>query len=132
MKKKDWLYWALTFIAAATVLSGLVQVVSPGFVLNAMSSEITSTTKHFFAIVGMFMMLFGGLFLHALLSKRNHPIPVMWASLQKFGAAIAVALGVMNHIFSFLALGVAGFDLLSGILGVLYWLRISDANEAGQ
>jgi hypothetical protein len=127
MKKKDWLYWVLVLIAAATVLTGLAQMLSPGFVLSTMKAEIDPTSKHFFGIVGMFMVLFGGLFLNALLSRANHPVAVFWASMQKLGAAVAVGLGVMNHIFSSLALGVAGFDLLSGILGIIYWLRIRNS-----
>ena len=124
MKKHDPLYWGLVIIAGLTVVSGLVQVLATAFELRMLGAESTATTIHFFAIVGMFMTLFGGAMLHALLSPDDHPIVVLWASLQKFGAFGAVALGVHHGIFSPLALAVAFFDLFSGILGLWYWRRI--------
>lgn len=124
MKRKNWLYWVLTLIAAATVLSGLVQMVAPGFVLRVVGGATDPAGEHFFRIVGMFMVLFGGMTLQALLSPLDHPLPVFWASLQKLGAAAAVGLGVSRGFFGSLALLVAGFDLLSGILLLAYWSSI--------
>jgi hypothetical protein len=99
--------WVLLFIAVATFLSGAVQMIAPGFVLNLVRASQTPTSLHFFAIVGMFMVLFGGLLWHALLTQdsRSQAIPVLWASLQKFGASIAVALGIAHAIFSPLSHG---------------------------
>ena len=124
MKQRDWLSWLLIVIAGLTIFSGLFQMLAPGFELRLLSAEVTPTSKHFFGIVGMFMVLFGGAFLNALLSAANQPIVVFWCSLQKFGASAAVGLGVLHHIFSPLALAVASFDLGSGILGIWYWARI--------
>jgi hypothetical protein len=124
MKTRDALYWILVAIAALTVFSGIVQMVVPDFELRMLSAKSTATSRHFFGIVGMFMTLFGGAMLHALLSPKDHPVVVFWASLQKFGAVCAVALGVGRGIFSTLALTVAFFDLASGILGMSYWCRI--------
>lgn len=127
MKTRDWHYWTLAAIAVITIFSGLLQMSSPGFELRMLSAESTPTSRHFFAIVGMFMVLFGGAFLHALCSPAHHPVVVLWASFQKFGAFAAVALGVLNHIFSPLALLVASFDLCSGVLGIWYWRKIRQA-----
>lgn len=124
MKQKDWLYWLLLLIAAMTALTGFIQVVAPAFILHLLAAETTATSNHFFAIVGMFMILFGGATMHALLSQRHHPVVILWSCLQKFGAAAAVGLGVQHGIFSSLALVVAGVDFLSGILGFWYWQRI--------
>ena len=117
---RSWLYRVLLAIGAVTVLSGLGQAVRPDLVLGVVGGEATPASMHFFGIVGMFMVLFGGLLLHALLSPDPQPAAVLWAGLQKFGAAGAVGLGVLNGIFSPLALAVAGFDLLSGVLILLY------------
>lgn len=130
MKSKNWIYGALVAIAAITVLSGLTQMIAPGFVLKIMSSEITATSQHFFAIVGMFMVLFGGLMLHALLSCSHHPMAILWGGFQKLGAFCAVGLGVINGIFSALALLIAFFDLFSGVLALFYWSKIK--NHAGK
>ncbi|MGA6827861.1 patatin [Nitrospira sp. NS4] len=124
MKTKDWLYWALVTIGAITVLSGSLQMVAPGLVLTLIGGDMTPTSLHFFGIIGMFMVLFGGAMLQALLSPLHHPVVLFWASLQKFGASVAVGLGVLHLLFSPLALMVAGFDLLSGILGIWYWSRV--------
>jgi hypothetical protein len=121
---RDRLGFLLAVIAAATVVSGVVQLVAPGFVLDLLDAESTETTRHFFGIVGMFMAIVGGLLLHALLKP---PPParfvIVWASLQKLGASAAVTLGVGRDVFSKLALLVAGFDLLTAVVGALYLWR---------
>ncbi len=127
MKPRPVLFWTLVAIGIVTVSSGLMQVFAPGTVLHLVGAEATPTTRHFFAIVGMFMTLFGGLLLHALFSPAHHPAMVFWASLQKFGASLAVGVGVLHDIFSGLALLVAGFDFLSGLLVLWYWSRIRSA-----
>lgn len=124
MKKKDWLYWLLLLIAASTFLTGGVQAIAPAFILRLLSAETTTTSQHFFAIVGMFMVLFGGATLHALLSFKHHPVVILWSSFQKFGASVAVALGVQRGVFASLALVVAVIDFGSGVLALWYWSRI--------
>jgi hypothetical protein len=118
--------WVLLFISVATVLSGAVQMIAPGYVLTVVRASQTPASLHFFGIVGMFMVLFGGLLWHALTQEpRVQSIPVLWASLQKFGASIAVVLGIVHAIFqSPLAWAVAGFDFLSGVLALAWWFRI--------
>jgi hypothetical protein len=111
-------------IAAITVITGLTQILAPGFVLGLLSAESTDTTRHLFATVGMFMVLFGGLFLQALLDRGEHPMVVLWASLQKVGASAAVFLGVARGVFAVVAVAVAGFDLLSGTRGLALWNRV--------
>ena len=124
MKKKDWLYWLLVLIATSTFLTGGVQAIAPAFILRLLSAETTTTSQHFFAIVGMFMVLFGGATLHALLSIKHHPVVILWSSFQKFGASVAVGLGVQRGVFASLALVVAVIDFLSGVLAIWYWSRI--------
>jgi hypothetical protein len=120
MRPQGFLYWLGVFIAVATAASGALQMVCPRFVLGLVGAEIGPTTSHFFAIVGMFMLLFGGLTFQGLLQWESTPL--LWASLQKFGAAAAVGIGVMHNLFAPLALAVAVFDLLSGLLFAWLWL----------
>lgn len=124
MKKKDWLYRILALIGLATAASGLLQMSVPAFVLGTIGGETTSGNLHSFRIVGMFMFLFGGLLFQALTSPEHHPLAVLWAGIQKFGAFGAIALGVIWGLFSPLAWGVALFDFLSGVLIFWYWLSI--------
>ena len=121
---KEMLRKILLLISVLTVVSGLVQLIVPGFVLGFIGGETSPGGNHSFGIVGMFMVLFGGLLLQALFAKEPQPIAVFWCGLQKFGAAVAVTLGVMRDLFSWLAMGVAGFDLLSGVLILIYWFMI--------
>ena len=110
-------------ISIATVISGLTQVIAPGFVLDFIGGEITDTSKHFFAIIGMFMTLFGGLMLHSVYSAHPQKPAILWSAFQKLGAFAAVSLGVMNDLFGSIAYGVAFFDLFSGLL-FLYYLKL--------
>src|SRR5438477_751561 len=110
------LYWLLVLISVSTLISGLVQIFAPGFILGLIGAEITPATRQCFGTIGMFMALFGGLLLHGLITRQMLTPVFFWAGLQKIGAFVAVAIGVANHVFSPMAMLVAGFDLLSGIL----------------
>ncbi len=124
MKPRTLLWWLVTAIAAITVVSGLVQMMAPRFVLNLVGGEITPASAHFFGIVGMFMLLFGGALLHEVFSTRNQPIVPLWAAFQKCGAVAAVVLGVVKGIFSPFGLLISGFDLISALIIFVYWARI--------
>ncbi|MDR8389610.1 hypothetical protein NC796_00585 [Aliifodinibius sp. S!AR15-10] len=125
MVYRNYLKIILKIIAVLTIISGLVQMFVPDFVLGMIGGEITGSTLHFFGIIGMFMVMFGGLLLHALSGDRKLPVAVLWCGLQKFGAAVAVSLAVGRGLLSWLALGVAGFDLLSGVLIMMHWYAIN-------
>ena len=124
MKPQTLLGWLVAAIAAITVVSGLVQMLAPRIVLRLIGTESTSASAHFFGIVGMFMLLFGGALLHEVFSAPAQPIVALWAGLQKFGAVAAVVLGVLKGIFSPLALLVSSFDLVSALIIFVYWSRI--------
>jgi len=124
MSAKDLLRWLVGAIAAITVVSGLTQMLAPGFVLTMIGGQVTPASAHFFGIIGMFMLLFGGALLHEILSTPPQPIVALWAALQKCGAVAAVGLGVFRHIFSPSALLVSGFDLISALFIFWYWWRI--------
>lgn len=115
---------ALVAISGLTVISGAIQTLLPKRMLRALAAEDDAATRHFFGTIGMFMVVVGGGLLDALLRPGRDPVILFWAALQKFGAAVAVAIGVRRRIFSPLALAVAGFDFLSGLLAVAYWRRI--------
>lgn len=111
-------------ISLATIISGLAQMISPQTVLTFIQAEITPTSAHFFAIVGMFMTLFGGLMLHAIYSPYPQRPAVLWCAFQKLGAFAAVGLGILNGIFAPIAAAVAIFDLFSGLVFLYYYKRI--------
>jgi hypothetical protein len=128
MRDSPLMFWAAVAIALATLLSGAAQMTCPSLVLRLVGGETGPSQGHFFGIIGMFMVLFGGLLFQGL--SQGAPIALFWAGLQKFGAAAAVGLGAANHLFSPLAWAVAGFDLLSGlIIARLWWLALSGPGE---
>ena len=126
MKRRDGLFWVLVVIAFGTLLSGVTQILAPGFVLGMVGGDTGSASATYtFGIIGMFMALFGGLMAQALLDEHDHPIILLWAALQKLGAAVAVTVGVREHHLGTLALAVGAFDALTGILLLLYRRRVT-------
>ncbi len=118
----------LLLIAITTIFSGLMQVISPSFVLKFVGVEIDPTTQQLFATIGMFMVLFGGLMVHALYSIQANGAAVLWCALQKLGASVAVFIGIAHHLFAPIAGLVASFDLLSGILIFIFYRNLSRYN----
>jgi len=111
-------------ISAVTVLSGLGQLVAPGVVLDLLGAESTATTRHFFAIVGMFMAVVGATLLQALLTEPTPSYVVLWGAVQKLSAFVAVTVGVARDLFGSIALVVAVFDLLTAVLAAALWHRL--------
>lgn len=117
---KKYLRIILLLISVSTIISGAVQTIIPEFVLNFVGAAVDITTNQLFATIGMFMFFFGGMMIHALYHEDDNQVVVIWSALQKLGAAIAVAIGIMKGIFLPLAGLVATFDLVSAILFVVY------------
>ncbi len=113
----------LLAIAVLTALSGAIQMLQPGFVLRLVGGPEGPSPGFFFGILGMFMLLFGGLAFQAL--KASLDLPIRWAAYQKLGAAGAVGLGVARGVFGSLAILVAAFDLLTGILFLVYLRQLA-------
>ena len=122
--RADPLRGVVAAISALTVVSGLGQLALPGTVLDLLNADSTQTSRHFFAIVGMFMAVVGGVVLHALLVEPTPPYVVLWGALQKLGAFVAVWVGVARDLFGSIALLVALFDLLTAVLAGALWLRL--------
>ena len=122
---KKYIHLIIIFISIATIFSGLLQVFFPSFVLNIIGATVNETSSYFFAIVGMFMSLFGGLMLHAVYSATPQRPAILWCSFQKLGAFFAVGIGVLWGVFSPIAASVAFFDLFSGLLFLYYLKKMS-------
>ncbi|WP_224995720.1 patatin [Cesiribacter sp. SM1] len=123
------LYRGIIAIAIITLATGLGQVVAAPEILALVGAKVSSTSAHFFAIIGMFMCLFSALLLQALKSGQHAAFAMFWCGMQKFGAAAAIGLGVYGNIFSALALSVAAFDLLSGIIILVYWKKLQKEKQ---
>jgi hypothetical protein len=116
---------ALIVVASVTVISGVTQLAFPGFVLDIIGGDTGAAAQHLFRTVGMFMAITGAMFLQALLGWSKEPSIPLWIGVQKLAAAGLVGWGVSKGLFGTLALGVAGFDLLSGLLALLFLSRLN-------
>ena len=114
----------LILIAAITVVSGLVQLVAPDFVLGMIGASLRPPAPHLFATIGMFMLITGAMFLQTLLTRSSERAVPLWIGVQKVAACALVGLGVARGLFGMMALGVAGFDLISGLLAFLFLMRL--------
>ncbi|WP_416418738.1 hypothetical protein [Paenarthrobacter aromaticivorans] len=121
----------LAAIAIITVLTGAAQIPFGGQVLPLIGADPTPGMQQLFGTVGMFMVVVGGLLLHTLLNAVPSPEVVLWSGLQKTGAFGAVGIGVLNGVFSPVALLVAYFDLATAALLFAYWRRISGSTGSG-
>ncbi|HEY4328060.1 MAG TPA: hypothetical protein VGN20_29010 [Mucilaginibacter sp.] len=114
----------ILIISLLTILSGIVQLVMPAFVLSQVGAAINDTTKQLFATIAMFMIMFGGLVVHALYDAQSNRAAFLWGAFQKFGASIAVGIGILHGIFNLTSGAVASFDFCSGILFLYYYKQI--------
>ena len=110
----------LLLISVTTLFSGAMQLVAPAFVLKFVGAAIDTNTRQLFATIGMFMFLFGGMMIHALYHEDNNEVVIFWSALQKLGASVIVAVGIMKGVFLPVAGMVAAFDFVSGILFFVY------------
>ena len=107
-------------IGAITAATGVLQAAVPQATLGPLEADDSPTVRHFFGTVGMFMACTGGV----LVARPAEPAVVLMSAAQKLGASAAVRLGVRRGLLSPVALGVAGFDALSGLLALDYWRRL--------
>jgi len=115
---------ALVGVSVATVASGGVQMLAPGMMLGKLDASQSEADRQLFATIGMFMVVMGGLLLDDLARHDDDPTVLLWAALQKLGAAGAVAIGVKRHVFAGRALMVAGFDVASGFGCLAYRSKV--------
>ncbi|MFV9614564.1 MAG: hypothetical protein ACNYZG_01340 [Gammaproteobacteria bacterium] len=114
----------LIFISIITCTSGLAQLFAGEFVLSQIATSQTPSEIHLFQTVGMFMVITGAMFLQSLLSRSNELAIPLWIAVQKFAAAILVFIAWQKGFFVAMALGVAAFDGVTGLLSIIFWKRL--------
>jgi hypothetical protein len=107
-------------VGATTAATGVLQVASPASTLGLLRADESATARHFFGTVGMFMACTGSL----LLARPDDPAVLLMTAGQKLGASVAVGLGVRRGVLAPVALGVAGFDAVSGLVALDSWRRL--------
>ncbi len=129
---RDRFWWTLYGIGAITVISGVVQCVAPGALLQFLSPDMTLVSKHFLKITGVLTACFGALLMHALVRHDAQHVAVLWTGIQKIFAAAAVGLAIQDRIFSPYALAAAVFDLVAGVMIVAYWYWVKQLQHESE
>lgn len=112
-------------ISLVTLFLGVFQLLNPTAALGMMGKgEILPVTSHYFAMMGFFMILFNGMVLHTVYEIQTSKTIILWAALQKIGVAVLVFIGIVGGNFHFTAIGVALFDLFSGVLFLLFFSQL--------
>ena len=113
----------LIAIAAITVVTGLTQLIAPGWALGFIASDVSPLGAHFFATVGMFMVITGAMFLQSLLAHSAERAIPLWIGVQKAAACALVAWAVLRGLLAPIAYAVAAFDGATAVLAFAYWRR---------
>lgn len=114
----------LILIAATTAVTGFAQLVAPTWVLSFIAPKSDPLGAHFFATVGMFMVITGAMFLQSLLRRSAEPAIPFWIGIQKAAAAALVAWAVMRGLLAPLAYAVAAFDAITAAIALVFWYRL--------
>ena len=103
-----------------TVVTGVTQLAAPAWVLAFIATAPGALGLHFFATVGMFMVITGAMFLQSLLARSAEPAIPFWIGMQKIAAAVLVSWAVMRSLLAPLAYAVALFDAVSGVIAFIF------------
>lgn len=116
----------VVMISSVTLILGVFQLLNPMAALGMMGrGEILPVTSHYFAMLGFFMILFNGMVLHTVYEIQTSKTIILWAALQKIGVAVLVFIGIVGGHFHFTAIGVALFDLISGVLFLFFLAQLN-------
>ncbi|WP_158860580.1 patatin [Lunatibacter salilacus] len=120
----------VVLISIVTVVLGIFQLLNPQAALGMMGKgEILPVTAHYFSMLGFFMILFNGMVLHTVYEIQTSKTIILWAALQKVGVAVLVFIGIIGGHFHFTAIGVALFDLFSGVIFLSYFAQLNKASS---
>ena len=126
MPRRTWKEWVVLAIGAITVLSGAVQIVLPSMTLRTLGVTADPAVVLLFRLTSALTLLFGVGLVHAVLGKRSRSPMVLWAGLAKLAGPTIIVAGFLEQIVSPVALGVAGYDALTGLFVLWFWLVVRE------
>ena len=112
---RHWTYWLIVAVAVITILSGAGQVLMPERALSFMGFAASGDTVFLIRVLSLFVALFGGALLHAVLIARFESTILLWVGLQKVASAASMLLGVTSGLLASVVLLVAGYDFAAGL-----------------
>lgn len=127
MKTISWKYWILLGSAFFNLGIGLAQVFAPRAVMAQLQVAVDLNTVQFFWTLGFLLVVIAGLQIQSyLFTKPDQPLIVFWSGVEKLGAAGAVTVGVLHHVFGPIMFFVAVMSVLLALLHLWYWCDIRD------
>ena len=114
----------LTLIAASTVLTGLLLLLVPDWLLHLIAHDQSALAAHFFATVGMFMIITGAMFLQTLVTRSTEPAVPFWIAVQKAAGAALVALAIIRGMLIPPCYLIVAFDGFTALLVFVFWRRL--------
>jgi hypothetical protein len=127
MKTITWKYWVLLLSSFFNVLIGAAQVAMPATVMAQLQVTVDVNTVQFFATLGFLLVVIGGLQINSFLfTKPDQPLVIFWSGIEKIGAAAAVIVGALHHVFGPIMFFVGSMSVLLGLLHLWYWFEIKD------
>ena len=127
MKTINWKYWILLSSSFFNVAIGVAQVAMPATVMGQLHVTVDVNTLQFFATLGFLLVVIGGIQIQSFLfTKPDQPLVIFWSGVEKLGAAGAVTVGALHHVFGPIMFFVAFMSVLLGLLNLWYWFEIKD------
>lgn len=112
----------LVAVASMTLLTGAAVAVRPSLSANLFVEPLATSSGMFIVVVASALLaVFGAALLHALLSDGDHPLVILWTSVEKLVAAACWTVGLLLGALVPMAASLIVFDLLAGALGLWYW-----------
>lgn len=122
-----WLHRYFVLVAVLSLVGGGVLIFAPAlarYILAAPPVVVDPVLRVLLGVVGFFIALLGAAFLHALLDRPAPPLLIFYIVWEKFGAALAVVLGIAAGVFAPFLWGLVAYDVASGLLIARYWQRL--------
>ena len=114
---------SLLVISAITVVTGASQLAMPDRMLEMAGAVPNPASSHFFATVGMFMVITGAMFFQALWLRTGERVVATWIGVQKLAAALLVGWAIQKGLMGAISWAVAGFDFVTGLLVFVFLAR---------
>lgn len=116
----------LVAVATITLLTGVVTAARPALSADLFVEPAATASGTFMVVVvGALLAVFGAALLHALLNGDDHPLVILWTSVEKLVAAGCWTVGLLHRTLVPMAAALIVFDLLAGALGLWYWHRLN-------
>ena len=122
-----WLHRYFVLVAGLSLVGGSVLIFVPAlarYILAVPPAAADPLLRVLLGVIGFFIALLGAAFLHALLARPAPPLLIFYIIWEKFGAALALVLGIAAGVFASWLWCLVVYDVASGLLIAWYWQHL--------